>query len=72
MTTTIKKIREMMDCGLITVEETTGIKVKVGFMILVITGYRETQGDFLPNVWQLESKGKQYEFTPYHGLALIS
>ena len=69
--TTIKKLREAIDTGLLTVDETKGKSVKVGFMTLQITGYELTPGDYLPNKWLLESNGKSYEFTPYNGLERV-
>ena len=71
MLTTIKKIREMIDLGLIKPEESKGFTVKVGFMTLTVVGYEETPGDYLPNKWHLESKGKLYDFTPYNGLQSV-
>jgi hypothetical protein len=69
--TTIKQIRSHLDQGLILLEEVKGLVVKVGFMTLTVTGYEETPGDYLPNKWHLEAKGKKYEFTPHHGLNLV-
>lgn len=71
MKNTIKKIREMIDTGIIKAEEATGMIVKVGFMTLTVTGYEETPGDYLPNKWHLTANGKSYEFTPYNGLELV-
>lgn len=68
MLTTIKKLREMIDTGLITVDEAKGLNVKIGFMVLTVIGYELTPGDYMPNKWHLTYKGKAYEFTPYHGL----
>lgn len=72
MQTTIKKLREMIDSGLIKAEESKGAMVKIGFLTLRVVGYEETPGDYLPNKWHLEGKnGKQYEFTPYNGLESV-
>ena len=68
---TIKNIRQMIDAGLITPEETRGSIIKIGFLFFTITGYEETPGDFLPNKWFLEREGLNYEFVPYNGLQRI-
>lgn len=68
---TLKRIRDQIDFGLILPSEAIGQRVQVGFMQLTITGYRETPKDGLPNIWELESNGKTYEFTPYNGLQRV-
>ena len=71
MKTTIKYLREMIDTNLISVQETVGMKVKVGFLELTVKGYELTPGDYLPNIWHLERNGTLYEFTPYNGLQKV-
>jgi hypothetical protein len=71
MKTTIKKIREMLDNGLICRDEVKGLVVNIGFLTLTVTDYEETPGDYLPNKWHLERAGKNYEFTPHHGLVAV-
>jgi hypothetical protein len=67
--TTISKLRDAIDFGLIHMSEVKGQVVRVGFMPLTVEEYELTPGDGMPNRWHLESsKGKKYIFTPYNGL----
>jgi hypothetical protein len=67
--TTISKLRDAIDFGLIHMSEVKGQIVRVGFMTLTVEKYELTPGDEMPNRWHLESnKGKKYIFTPYNGL----
>jgi len=51
-----------------------GQTVKVGFMTLLVTDYRPTPGDYLPDVYTLVAPGtgREYEFTPHHGLSRVN
>jgi hypothetical protein len=51
-----------------------GSTVKVGFMTLKVIGITPTPGDFMPDLYTLESlDGKvQYEFVPHNGLTRIT
>lgn len=52
---------------------TIGQTVKVGFMTLRVIGFTPTPGDWMPDVYTLESaKGAQYRFTPHHGLERLN
>ena len=48
-----------------------GQTVKVGFMSLRVVSSRATPGDYLPDAYLLESKGKFYEFVPHNGLTRL-
>lgn len=46
-----------------------GEVVKVGFLVLKVTGFVPTPNDHRPDQYQLESsKGVKYTFTPHYGL----
>ena len=50
-----------------------GATVKVGFLMLTITGHEpQPRGDYLPRRWYLrDDKGRSYIFTPYNGLERV-
>ena len=51
-----------------------GETVSIGFLKLRVAGVVATPGDWLPDIYRLESingNGRAYEFTPYHGLVRI-
>lgn len=47
-----------------------GEMVKVGFMVLRVTGKEPTPGDFMPDAYLLTDKTgtKKYRFVPHNGL----
>lgn len=64
---TLKKIRQRIDYGE-PIDSFIGQSVKIGFMVLEITGYQLTPKDGLPNIWLLTNSKNDYEFTPHYGL----
>jgi hypothetical protein len=68
MVTSIKQLRQALDQLLIQPSELRGKIVKIGFLTLTVTGYEETPGNYLPNVWLLTNGPNNYRFTPQHGL----
>jgi hypothetical protein len=66
--TTISKLRDAIDFGLIHMSEVKGQVVRVGFMTLTVEEYELTPKDGMPNRWHLSRAGKRYIFTPYNGL----
>lgn len=50
---------------------TPGSTVKVGFMSLTVLRAIPTPGDYLPDAYILEAKGRYYRFVPHNGLERI-
>ena len=50
---------------------TAGQTVKVGFMSLTVVRAIPTPGDYKPDAYILESKGRYYRFVPHNGLERI-
>lgn len=50
---------------------TVGSTVKVGFMVLTVTGIR-AERDGMPDIYDMVSaNGKKYEFIPHNGLFAV-
>ena len=46
-----------------------GQTVKVGFMVLKVLAKVPTPGDYAPDAYVLENRGRFYRFVPHNGIA---
>lgn len=69
--TTLKKLKEQHENGLICLDELNGKRVKVGFLTLTVIEAVTSKNGLICK-WLLNDKGKGYEFIPYEGLIRIN
>lgn len=49
-----------------------GKEVRVGFLLLTVTGRRKNEDRYLPDIIELVNRdGVRYEFTPYNGVTKV-